>query len=114
MKRMVDNKKLKEIEARGGTQWYEHKINMKSGEILKLITTRQDALKDGGWPNEEKYPILLVEYAGPDSLRSEYSFPLLVKNNSNSLQIFYINSSNERAVFTFGESEISTEEVTPL
>ena len=113
MKRMVDNKKLKEIEAIGGTQWYEHKINIIGGGMLKLITTRQDALKDGGWPLG-KFPILLVDYGGPESLQANYSFPLLIKNDSTALQIFYINSSNERAIFTFGENEISTEEVTPL
>lgn len=100
-------------EVTGGTQWYEHKINIIARGMLKLITTRQDALKDGGWP-VGKFPILLVDAAGPDTLDPKYSFPLLIKNTSTSLQIFYINSSNERAIFTFGENEISTEEVTPL
>ena len=100
-------------EVTGGTQWYKHEINIISRGMLKLITTRQDALKDGGWPIG-KFPILVVDYGGPESIDPKYSFPLLVKNTSNSIQIFYINSSNERAIFTFGESEISTEEVTPL
>lgn len=108
-----ENGKIAFKEVTGGTQWYEHIINMKGGDTLKLITTRQDALKDGGWP-VGKFPILLVDYGGPDSLDPKYSFPLLVKNYSDSLQIFYINSSNARAIYTFGENNISTEEVTPL
>ena len=113
MKRMIDNKKLEEIESSGGTQWYQHDITFKGGDILKLVTIRQDAIKDGGWPMEH-FPIIVVDYGGPDSFEYKYSFPLLIKNASTSLQISYVGSSNERATYTFSEKNIISEKVTAL
>ena len=37
MKRMVDNKKLSEIEASGGTQWYSHKLTKSGGEYIEFV-----------------------------------------------------------------------------
>ena len=37
MKRMIDNKKLREIEASGGTQWYIHKLSTTSGMGIEFV-----------------------------------------------------------------------------
>lgn len=97
----------------GGTQWYEHSITFKSQSILKLLTIRQDAIKDGGWPIG-KHPIIVVDYGGPGEIDPQCSFPLLNKNASTSLQFYYINSSSAKASYTFSEREIATEEITAL
>ena len=100
-------------EISGGTQWYEHVINLNNGSMLRLITMRGDALKDGGWP-VGSYPIFFMGISGPGYFSTDYSFPRLVKNASISIQIFYLNSTNEHKTYEFGENDIVSEEITAL
>ena len=37
MRRMIDAKKLKEIEANGGTQWYKHKLTKSNNTSIEFV-----------------------------------------------------------------------------
>ena len=73
---------------------------------------RGDALKDG-WPIG-RYPIFFMGISGPGYFSTDYSFPILAINAPTSIQIFYLNSTNEQMSFEFGESDIETEEIRAL
>lgn len=116
MKRMIDNKKLREIEASGGTQWYQHVINFTgsygSSSKITFLSLRQDTLKDGVW-NPANYPIILTSFNGPTGPNVTTSFPSLYVPTPNEFHIYYI-KNNEITDFTLDKTSITSEEVTAL
>ena len=116
MKRMVDNKKLREIEASVGTRWYEHEINFTgtygSASTATLLSLRKDTLKNGEWAVGND-PIFLKNFGDPSGLNVSTSFPTLYVQ-SDMFMIYYINNNNEIANFTINKSAITSEKVTAL
>lgn len=67
MKRMIDNKKLKEIEASGGTQWYSHKLHNRRREYIEFVL-----------PFEKN----LLEIANPPIFKNVFGIVLQVNGSS--------------------------------
>lgn len=99
-------------EISGGTQLYKHKIDFKNFTSITLITLRQDAFKDGGWPNDNQLGFLVDSY-GPSRPDATTSFNVIF-GNASSISIKYINSSNQVATYTLNKSDIASEVVTAL
>lgn len=99
-------------EVSGGTQLYEHTINLPNLAKLILITLRQDALKDGGW-RYGNYPALLVSASGPSAPDVTTSFPMVSVQGPTFL-FKYINGSNELISYSLNIENIVSESVTAL
>ena len=117
MKRMIDNKKLREIEASGGTQWYKHNVNFTgaygSSSAITFLSLRQDTLKDGVW-NPGNYPIILTSFDGASGPNVSTSFPSLFVPTPGEFYIYYFGNNNEITSFTLDKTSIKSEEVTAL
>lgn len=74
---MVDNKKLKEIEASGGTQWYSHKLYNQDSEYIEFVL-----------PFEKN----LFEIANPPIFKNVFGIVLEVNGPS-------FSNINERSTF---------------
>lgn len=66
MKRMVDNKKLKEIEASGGTQWYKHELRTTSGRgVVFVLPFEKNLLEIANTPFYQNVFGVVLEITGP-------------------------------------------------
>lgn len=113
MKRMVDNKKLSEIEASGGTQWYHHEIKLNQGFILKMMTLFNESLKD--FKNIGAHAMIYLDSAGPNLPNQKTTFPTLRYNGNGKIDIYYLDTSTGQLVtYILETSNINTDVVTKI
>lgn len=99
-------------EISGGSQWYKHVITLRDGVNMKLLTILKDSFQNGEIVDGH-YPAILLDIVGSAVPQAEYSFPVLIKQG-NKFKIGYINSSNQRTLYTFDKTLIAEEEITAV
>lgn len=91
MKRMVDNKKLKEIESSGGTQWYSHKLKTPGGSSIEFILPFEKTLFEVFTSPIYKYVFgVVLNVNGPSigNLDVNSTFPILYFESSSTIKCY--------------------------
>ena len=95
MKRMVDNKKLSEIEASGGTQWYSHKLTKSGGMYIEFVLPFEKNLFEiAGTPFYKNVFGVVLEVVGPSigDIDVKSTFPN-IRFDSSKIQCFTAKSN---------------------
>lgn len=115
MRRMIDAKKLKEIEASGGTQWYEHNVNIATpmgGMTIGIgfCSMFGESLKDVQLPNGN-YVAIFTAAGGPSAPNADTAFPVL--NVSDGKFTFkYLGTDGSIQRYQFDKRSINSDIVT--
>ena len=99
MKRMVDNKKLREIETSGGTQWYSHKLTKSGGKYIEFVLPFEKNLFEiARTPLYKNVFGVVLEIFGPSigDIDVKSTFPNL-RFNSSQIQCFTAKSNGSIA-----------------
>ena len=115
MRRMIDNKKLKELEANGGTKWYKHYVDIKtamSGMTVGIgfYSMFGESLKDGNLPSGN-YPAIIVSAGGPSAPNEDTMFPILAVS-SGRFTLKYLSTDGKIQIYNFNKSDINSDVVT--
>lgn len=116
MRRMIDAKKLKEIEANGGTQWYKHDVSMASPAAPSMTVTIElysmfgESLKDIELPNGV-YVTIFTEAGGPSAPNADTAFPVLLAS-SGTFMLKYLGTDGSLQRYQFEKRSIKSDVVT--
>lgn len=116
MRRMIDAKKLKEIEANGGTKWYKHEVSMASPAVASMTVTIEfysmfgESLKDIQLPNGV-YVTIFTEAGGPSAPNADTAFPVLFAS-SGTFMLKYLGTDGSLQRFQFEKRSIKSDVVT--
>ena len=81
MRRMIDAKKLKEIEASGGTKWYKHDIKIATSMGGMTVGIEFYSMFGGSLKDIEltsgAYPAIITAASGPSAPNADTAFPIL-------------------------------------
>ena len=113
---MIDAKKLKEIEANGGTQWYKHNVSISNPAMpsmsvgIELFTMFGESLKDAQLPNGG-YVVIMTGAGGPSAPNADTAFPVLSVSGGD-FMIKYLGTDGSIQRYQFAKSSIKSDVVT--
>ena len=116
MRRMIDAKKLKEIEANGGTKWYKHEVSMASPAAPSMSVTIEfysmfgESLKDAQLPNGV-YVTIFTEATGPSAPNADTAFPVLF-TSIGTFMLKYLGTDGSIQRYQFEKRSIKSDVVT--
>ena len=116
MRRMIDAKKLKEIEASGGTKWYKHNVKISNPAMpamtvsIELFSMFGGSLKDIELPNGS-YVAIFTAAGGPSAPNADTAFPVLSLTSGN-FTIKYLGTDGSIQQYQFTKSSIKSDVVT--
>ena len=119
MRRMIDDKKLKELEANGGTKWYKHEVSIPIGSTpgpsvyIAFYSMFGDSLKDAELPIR-LHPAIITQASGPDAPNTDTFFPGLKVYTNGRFMIKYIGTDGKAKQYEFNKSAISSDVVTRM
>ena len=119
MKRMIDNKKLREIETSGGTKWYKHDVNIATAmagmtDGVVFFSMFGESLKDSELPSGA-YPAIITSANGPSAPNADTVFPILRVNASNGKFAFvYLGTGATIQNYEFNKTSIKSDVVTKI
>lgn len=118
MRRMIDAKKLKEIEESGGTKWYKHDVSISNPAMpamtvsIELISMISGSLKDIELPNGN-FVAIMTAAGGPSAPNPDNSFPV-ISNSGGTFTLRYLSTDGSIQRYQFNKSSIKSDEVTQL
>lgn len=118
MRRMIDAKKLKEIEANGGTKWYKHDVSLSNPAMpsmtvsIELISMIGGSLKDTELPNGN-FVAIMTAAGGPSAPNPDNAFPV-ISHSGGSFTLRYLGTDGSIQRYQFNKSSIKSDEVTQL
>ena len=114
---MIDYKKLKELEASGGTKWYKHEVKIASDAPVNVnvvfYSMFGDSLKDTQL-SLGLYPAIITQASGPSAPNTENFLPGLKIYVNGRFMIYYVNSSGKITQYEFNKSSIDSDTVTRM
>lgn len=116
MRRMIDAKKLKEIEANGGTKWYKHELSVASPAAPSMSVTIEfysmfgESLKDVQLPNDV-YVAIFTDSRGPSAPTVDTAFPVFLIS-SGTFMLKYLGTDGSLQRYQFEKSSIKSDVVT--
>ena len=117
MRRMIDNKKLKELEANGGTKWYKHAVQIASDAPVNIsvvfFSMFGDSLKDTQLPLG-LYPAIITQASGPSAPNTENFLPGLKIYTNGRFMLNYVGNDGKIKQYEFNKSSINSEVVTRM
>ena len=113
MRRMIDDKKLKELEANGGTKWYKHEVRLENHVYILFYSMFGDPLKDIQL-TVGNYPAIVTSASGPSAPNIDNFFPFIKIYVNGRFMINYLGSDGKFKQYEFNKSSISSDVVTQL
>lgn len=116
MRRMIDAKKLKEIEANGGTKWYKHELSVANPAMpamsvaIEFYSMFGESLKDVQLPNGD-YVAIFTAAGGPSAPNSDTAFPVL-NFSSGAFILKYLGTDGSLQQYQFEKKSIKSDVVT--
>ena len=116
MRRMIDAKKLKEIEANGGTKWYKHDVSVANPAMpsmsvaIEFYSMFGESLKDANLPNGS-YVAIFAAAGGPSAPSADTAFPVL-SNSGGNFMLKYLGTDGSIQRYQFAKSSIKSDVVT--
>ena len=111
MRRMIDDKKLKELEASGGTKWYKHAVSMANHDYIVFYSMFGESLKDIELPLG-LYPAIVTQASGPTGANTDYFFPALKVYTNGRFYIYCVGPDGKNKQYEFNKSNINSDTVT--
>ena len=117
MRRMIDNKKLKELEASGGTKWYKHEVEIASDAPVDISVVFYsmfgESLKDTQL-NIGLYPAIITQASGPSAPNTENFLPDIKIYTNGRFMIYYVGNDGKIKAYEFNKSSINSDVVTRM
>ena len=113
MRRMIDNKKLKELEASGGTKWYKHEVALENHAYIVFFSMFGDSLKDAQL-SLGLYPAIIAQASGPSAPNTDYFLPALKVYVNGRFMLYYVGSDGKIKAYEFNKSSVNSDVVTRM
>ena len=114
MRRMIDNKKLKELEANGGTKWYKHEISLENHAYILFYSMFGESLKDIQL-SIGNYPAIVISASGPSAPNTDNFFPFIKIYTNGRFMLNYVSSDGKTIKqYEFNKSSVSSDTVTRM
>ena len=114
MRRMIDSKKLKELEANGGTKWYKHEVTLENHAYIAFFSMFGEPLKDTQL-TIGNYPAIIISASGPSAPNTDNFFPFIKIYTNGRFMLNYVSPDGKTIKqYEFNKNSINSDVVTQL